>query len=135
MLENPGRRRSSTPHIVAPTIHSLRDSMIGSSIASSQRLSSSYINDNNIINENSGLLATHEEEVESGYHDTNHISFDATTSDSLGKRRPLLYRQLNKLHHKYLLLSSSLYFTYWLVFRLVLVIFLLVGMVHLRKKK
>jgi len=63
--------------------------MIGSSIASSQRLSSSYINDNNIINENSGLLATHEEEVESGYHDTNHISFDATTGNSLGRRRPL----------------------------------------------
>jgi len=65
--------------------------MIGSSIASSQRLSSSYIiNDNNIINEHSGLLTTHdEEEIESGYQGTTHISFDATTGNSLA-RRPLL---------------------------------------------
>ena len=51
------------------------------------------------------MLATHgEEEIESGYQGTTHISFDATTSDSLGRRRPLLYRQMYAIVVRYLTL-------------------------------
>ena len=100
-------KRRSVPHIVAPTIASFRDSLQLSDDPPQLRLSS--YNDEHLvdhINTNYGALdetdvnnghchKPQHDGVESGYHHTEHISFDATTKISLRseRRRPVLYQQ------------------------------------------